>query len=275
MRKYIALITAILAMASQVSAQRADVSLTLAYGTFVLGEPVIIQAKMMNMLRGALDFGDASDDKFLIEVSKNDRYNELTPETDQPFIKPITLAVGASFEHTLEIDKWFHLYDTGKYLIRAVIVHNDMRYESAVKSFDVVPGLPIKDGVQMFAGKQRFQRNFKLVRWTRNQFDRLFLRIEDEPTGKIWDSIDLGQFVRGTEPKLDIAPTGEVSVFHRANPDSFIQTVIWSLSDNVEISERNALLDPAAVNAQQMRSVYGDMTEKTEEKKASWWKFWQ
>ena len=275
MRKHLILIIGILALAGQAFAQRVDVSLTLAYGTFITGEPVLIQVKMTNMLRGALDFGEDSDDRFLIEVSKNDRYHELTPDTDQPFIKPVTVAVGNTFEYMMEVDKWFTIDSTGKYLIRAVVVHDDMRYESVVRSFDIVPGIPIKDGVQMFAGKQRFQRNFKLVRWTRNQFDRLFLRIEDEPSGKVWDTIDLGMFVKGVEPKLDIAPNGEVTVFHRANADSFLQTILWSLSENVEISERNSLLDPAAVSAQQMRSVYGDMTEKTEEKKASWWKFWQ
>ena len=274
MKKHLIMMTAILAVAASAFAQRIDVSLTLAYGVFVVGEPVLVQVKVSNQMRESLEFGD--EDTFLMEISKGDRYNELSPETDKPFIKPRRLASGGTFEHKMEMDKWFPLDDTGKYLIRAVVVHNDMRYESVVKSFDVIPGISMKEGVQMFAGKQHFQRNFKLVHWARNQFDHLFLRIEDAPSGKIWDTIDLGTIVRGGDPRLDIAPTGEVTVLHRANADSFLRTVIWSLPDSVEIAERNALLDPASASISQMRSVYGDQQgKKAEEKKSSWWKFWK
>ena len=275
MKKYLALIIAAAALASQAYAQRVEVSLTLAYTMFITSEPVLVQAKVTNLMRDPLEIGDDARDTFLIEVYKENRNDELSPDADKPFLKTITLAPGNTLTHRMEIDKWFDVSDNGKYLIRAVLVHNGYRYESAMKSFDIVPGTQLKEGVQMFASKQNFQRNFKLVHWTRNQSRRLFLRIEDAPSGLVWDTIDLGDFSRAEEPRLDIAPTGEVTVFHRANADNFLRTVVWSLPDSVEIAERDVLLDPDVSSATRMRAHYGDLPDQTENKKSSsWWKFW-
>jgi len=138
-----------------------------------------------------------------------------------------------------------------------------------------VPGVPVKEGVQMFVNRQNQKRLFRLVHWGRNQTERLFLRIEDEPGNKIWDSIDLGVLLRTVEPKIDISPEGEVTVLHRATQDAYIRTVIWSLPDSVEVVERGQLLDPEISASQRVRSLYGEMSDdgKPEEKK-SWWKFW-
>jgi len=274
MKKHLVLTIGIAAMACQTFAQKVDVSLTLAYSTFITGEPVVVQAKITNLMRDPLDIGDDAPDRFLIEVSKEKRDNELVPDPGKPFLKPLALTPGNSILHTMEVDKWFDVADNGKYLIRAVLVHNGNRYESGMKSFDIVPGTPLKEGVQMFADRKNFQRNFKLVHWTRNQVRNLFLRIEDSPGGQVWDTIDLGEFSRSEDPRLDIAPNGEVTTFHRANPDNFLRTVIWSLPDSVEIAERDVLLDPDVSSAQRMRAIYGDLKDAPDKKKSSWWKLW-
>ena len=277
MKKYITVVVAILAMANQAFAQqRIDVSLALAANIFITGEPVLVQVKMTNQMRDPIEFGDDARDAFLIEVCKEDRYNELSPEADKPFIKPLVLMSGNTFEHNLEVDKWFAIEGTGKYLIRAVVIHDNMRYESVLKAFDIVPGIVLKEGLQLFAFRKHLQRNFKLVHWQRNQSKRLFLRIEDQPDGLIWDTIDLGDVSLEENPKLDIAPSGEVTVFHRINAGHFLRTVIWSLPDSVEIAERNILADPDVAASQRIRSsFYGDLDKQAEEKQSSWWKFWK
>ncbi|MCL2103589.1 MAG: hypothetical protein FWH21_00820 [Kiritimatiellaeota bacterium] len=276
MKKYITVVVAILAMVNQVFAQqRIEVSLTLAYNMFIIGEPVLVQARVTNLMRDPLELGDDASETFLIEVCKDNRYSEIAPATDKPFLPRRLLASGGTFEHRLEVDKWFPLYDSGRYLIRAVIVHNNVRYESALKSFDIVPGIVLKEGLQMFAFRKHLQRNFKLVHWTRGQSKHLFLRVEDEPDGLVWDTIDLGELYQDEEPKLDIAPNGEVSVFHRANASHFLRTVIWSLQDSVEIAERNILMNPGVAASQRIRAHYSDTQKTAEKEKSSWWKFWK
>ena len=258
------------------AAQQIDVSMTLAYNAYVMGEPVLVQLEALNATRDLLEVGGAgSRDAMLVEVSRVGQPGELKAFNADPITGAVLLKPGQTMQHKVELDKWFPLVQEGKYLVRFVLVHNGIRYESPKKSFDIVPGLPQKDAVQMFVTKQNLKRLFKLVYWHRNQTDRLFLRIEDDPGARVWDSIDLGTMMRMTPPKIDISPEGEVTVVHRATQDAFIRTVLWSLPNSVEVVERNNLLDPEISASQRVKSLYGEMAgEGEKEEKKSWWKFW-
>lgn len=265
--------------ASWACAQQVDVKLTLAYNAFVVGEPVLVQVDALNATRDLIEIGGKdSKDALFVEITKGGQYNEVSPFNPEPLVGTTALKPGQTLQHKVELDKWFALVEEGPYVVRAVLVHGGVRYESVKKSFDVVPGIPLKDGVQMFVNRQNLKRLFKLVYWHRNQTDRLFLRIDDEQDGRIWDTIDLGVFQRLSPPKLDISPEGEVTVVHRATQDAFIRTVIWSLPDSVEVVERNNLVDPDISASQRVRALYGEMTDdggKEKEKKGKpWWKFW-
>ncbi|MFA7173638.1 MAG: hypothetical protein WC340_09520 [Kiritimatiellia bacterium] len=258
------------------AAAQFQMSLTPAYNVFVSGESVIVQLELKNDGRDTVKVnpGDGND-KFLVEIMYGERYNELKLLTGVPFCKPFELKSGATFATKLEIDKWYPLAKPGQYFAQLVFVHDNVRYESSKKSFDVVTGMPVKEGIQMFVSDQHLKRIFKLVHWDRNRSQRLFLKIEDEPTGVIWDTIDLGQYLKSSDPKLDIALNGEVTVVHRATQDAFFWTVIWSLPNSVEIADRNRLLDPEVSASQRVRALYGEGVEETgAEGKTSWWKFW-
>ena len=256
-------------------AQSFDVKLTLAYNVFVVGEPVLIQAEVLNMSRDLLDIGSpGSKSAFFVEVTRGDRLDEMQPSNKEPFVQSFQLPPGETFRYRLELDKWFRLAQEGRYIAQVIVVHGGMRYASAKKSFDVVPGMQIGSGIQMFVSKENLRRQFKLVYWHRNQVDRLFLRIEDEPGARIWDSVDLGSFMRGTPPKLDISPDGEITVVHRATQDGFLRTVMWSLPNSMEVVERNSLVDPEISASQRVNALYGEGGENKEEKKKAWWKIW-
>lgn len=265
----------VLGLVGAAGAQQVDVSLALAYSSFVTGEPVLAQVEVLNATRDLIEIGTPNaKDALIVEVSKGGGYNEMVPFSSDPLVGAVTLKPGESFQHKVELDKWYALTEEGKYMARVVVVHGGMRYESTKRSFDVVPGLPIKEAVQMFVNRPNQKRLFKLVHWSRNQTDRLFLRIEDEPGNKVWDSIDLGVLLRTTEPKIDLSPEGEVTVVHRSTQDAFIRTLIWSLPDHVDVQERSQLLDPEISASQRVRSLYGEMSGDKKEEKKSWWKFW-
>lgn len=262
-------------LAHVAGAQQLEVKLTLAYTTFITGEPVVVQLDVLNATRDFVRVGEAgAADAVLVEVTRGGQYDELPQGRTDPIAGAFEIKPGQSFQRQVELDKWFQLADEGRYVARLIVVHDGMRYESARKSFDVVPGIRVKEGVQMFVSRAQQRRMFKLVHWNRNQTDRLFLRIEDEPGNKVWDTIDLGVVLRSADPKLDIAPNGEVTIVHRATQDAFIRTVVWSLPESVEVAERNQLLDPEVSATRRVRALYGDpQGEKKEEKKA-WWKIW-
>jgi hypothetical protein len=266
---------ALLLWAAGASAQQIEVSLTLAYTSYVIGEPVVVQLEAVNATRDLIDAGGPeSKDEVLVEFTKGDRHNELSPYNPAPVAGVFQLKPGQTLTRKIELDKWFQLTSEGRYAVRAVVVHDGMRYESTKKSFDVVPGIALRSAVQMFVKRPDAKRLFRLVYWSRSQSERLFLRIEDDPEGKVWDSLDLGVLLRLSEPKVDISPDGEVTVVHRATQDAFIRTVLWSLPDSVEVVERNTLLDPEISASQRVKALYGEMADDKKEEKKPWWKFW-
>lgn len=270
----LAMIGAALAVWSA-GAQQMDISMTLAYSAFVVGEPVLVQLEALNATRDLIDIGGKdSKDALFVEITKGGQYNELTSFNPAPMVGALVLKPGQSFQRKVELDKWFPVVEEGKYVVRLVLVHGGARYESALKSFDVVPGIPLKDGSQMFVNRKSLRRVFKLVYWNRNQVDRLFLRSADEPDGKLWDTLDLGLLLQQSAPKLDISPEGEVTVVHRSTQDAFIRTVLWSLPDSLEVVERNNLLDPEISASQRVRALYGEMADEGKPEKKPWWKFW-
>jgi hypothetical protein len=275
-RKWMRVLAGAVLVACSAEAQQVEMTLTLAYNAFIVGEPVLVQLEALNTTRDLLDIGGAdSKDALIVELSRGGQYNDITPFNNDSIIGKFQLKPGQVFQQKVELDKFFPVVEEGKYIVRFVIVHDGLRYESVKKSFDVVPGIPVKDAVQMFVKRQNQKRLFKLVFWHRNQTDRLFLRIEDDPSGKVWDSLDLGTLLRSSEAKIDISPEGEVTVVHRSTQDAFIRTVLWSLPDTVEVVERNNLIDPEISAQQRVKSLYGEMVDDgaAKEKKA-WWKFW-
>jgi hypothetical protein len=267
---------AVAVLAGAAAAQQIEVSMTLAYTVFVVGEPVLVQIETVNATPDLLDIGsEQAKDTVFVEITKGGRHSEVEAFNPASIVGVVQLKPGQTFKHKVELDKWFPLVAEGRYGVRTVLVHDGTRYESSKKSFDVVPGLPVQDAVQMFVKRPNTKRMFKLVYWHRNQCERLFLRVEDDPAGKVWDSLDLGSLLRLTAPRLDISPEGEVTVVHRATQDAFIRTVLWSLPDSVEVVERNNLLDPEISASQRVRALYGEMADDGKaEKKKPWWKFW-
>ncbi len=255
--------------------QQINVGLTLAYNVYIVGEPVLVQIEALNATRDLMDVGAPdSKDHVLIEITKNGQYNSVKAFNEDPVTGAFQLKPSQTFRHKVELDKWFSLLQEGKYVVRVVFVHAGMRYESSKKSFDILPGIPLMEGVQMFVGRPDLRRNFKLVYWHRNQVDRLFLKMVDEPGARVWDSIDLGNMMRGQQPKLDISPEGEVTVVHRATQDAFARTLLWSLPDVVEVVERNSITDPDISATQRVKSLYGEMADEGAKEKRAWWKFW-
>ena len=255
-------------------AQKVDVKLELAYTVYIVGEPVLVQVTGSNGLRDTLTFDGESPDRLLFKITTEDPNEYLTPTSERPIASGITLKTGEGFKRKVELDKWFPLLKEGRYLVRALILHQGVRYESQKKSFDVVPGIQVAEGTQMFVKPAELKRSFKLVYWHRNKVERLFLAVKDEPTGFVWDTTDLGNLLHGSKPKLDIAPDGVVTVIHKTSPESFIRTVLWSLPKSLEVVERNPLLDPEISASQRAKSLYSEITDGKQNEKKPWWKFW-
>lgn len=280
-RKIFAALAAVAALGmacgAHAAAQQSEITvrLDLTNDTFVEGERIRAVVDVANASADAIDCrGAGSPDTMVIELFRAHDQYRYDRIGNKPFTAGFGLLSGEGQKLETFIGEHFRFDECTRYLARAVLVHGGMRFESSLKSFDVVPGLSCGKAMQMFSNRDGLQRHFELVHIGRGQVEHIFLKVRDEGIpSRRWRTTDLGPVIRVTEPKISIKPTGEVMVLHRATQDQFLYSEFWSLPDDFEYQSREVLMDPDIVGAERMRELYKEAGGLEPVKKA-WWKFW-
>lgn len=235
-------------------------------------------------IRGVVDIANSSPDKisvgysnskdlFFIEVYRASDMKQLSRVYCRDFISRFSIDSSEGQKLETFLGDHYDLRDASRYLAKPVLVHEGVRYEGAMRAFDVVEGVRIVGAMQMFSKRRGLQREFSLCYWSRNHSEHLFLTAHD--TGgslKRWETRDLGAILRLEKPSVSILPTGEVIVLHRLNQDQFVRSEFWSLPDALEFRGREAVLDPATAGTARVRELYKSGGVKP--KANPWWKFW-
>ena len=148
-------VAAAAALPSEISVQvRMDQS------EYVIGERIRAVIAVEN---GSADVIDArtpaSPDKLILELYRaSDRYQFEKGSEDRPYVAGFALLSGEGQKLEVYYGDHFPVDDTIRYLARAVLVHDQTRYESALKSFTVVPGLRRGGALQIFEGQDNLKR---------------------------------------------------------------------------------------------------------------------
>ena len=251
------------------------VKLDMTHDVYVEGERIRAVVDVANASADVIDCRkpDAADRLFVEVFRAHDQYR-YDRITDKPFVASFALLSGEGQKLETFLADHFRFDENTRYLARAVLVHGGMRFESSFKSFDMVPGLPCGNALQMFSNRDGLQRHFELVHWGRSQVEHIFLKAHDDGTSKRkWRTTDLGPVLRVTPPKVSVMPTGEVLVLHRATQDKFLLSTFWSLPDVLEFRNREVMADPDVVGAERVKEFYKD-TCGIEPVKKAWWRFW-
>ena len=207
----------------------------------------------------------------LFRASDRKQYAKLS---QKPFVAPFALLSGEGQKLETFLADYFGFTENTRYLARAVLVHGGMRFESAIKYFDLVPGMHCGGALQMFAKRDGLKREFELVHWGRNQVEHIFLKAKDSGTStRGWNTVDLGPVLRVTRPKVSVLPSGEIIVLHRTTQDMFIRSIFWSLPDAFEFQEQEQMIDPDVAGTARVKELYQEAGAMEPVKKA-WWKFW-
>ena len=251
------------------------VRLELRTGDYIEGERIEAIVDVANASPDPIDVrGPDSPDRLILELYRaSDRYRyEKTSE--KPYVEPFALLSGEGQRLETFLADHFPVTESTRYFARAVLVHDRMRYESSLKSFNIVPGLRCGGAMQMFANRDGLRREFELVHWGRDQVEHIFLKAKDAGTSKQgWTTTDLGPYMSVTRPKVSVLPTGEVVTLHRSTQDAFIRTEFWSLPDVFEFNEQELMFDPDVAGAARVKELYKE-SGGVEPVKKAWWKFW-
>jgi len=252
------------------------VTLRMTHSEYLIGEHIRAELEIRNgsttpIIVGAKD----STDFIFLELFKNDTKHSMERHSEAKVTVPFVLKSGEAQTFEVFFDRNYTLETEGRYLGRAVVVHDGMRYEGALRAFSLVPGMRISTALQMFSNRPELRREFELLYWSRRRTEHLFLRATDhsEKGDRMWVTSDLGTLLRQTRPKISIRDGGEVTVLHRATKDEFIRSDFWSLPDAFEFQEHARMVDPDIAGSERIKSLYEESAGVEPVKKA-WWKFW-
>ncbi len=274
----ILLILAALGFTPVVAAEKLSeltVTMDLQKGDYIEGERIRAVIDVANASPDPIDArGPTAPDRLIIELYRASDRHQFEKTSDKPYVEPFALLSGEGQILDVYLAEHFPILESTRYFVRAVLIHKRMRYESSLKSFNVVPGLRCGGAVQMFANKEGLRREFELVHWGRDKMEHLFLKAKDAGLStRAWTTTDLGPYLSDTRPKVSVLPSGEVITLHRTTQDAFVRTEFWSLPDVFEFNMHEIMLDPDVAGAARVKELYKEAGGVEPVKKA-WWKFW-
>lgn len=252
------------------------VTLRMTHSEYLLGERIRAEVEVRNGSTSPLVVGAKDSTDFLfLELFKNDTKHSVDRYSERLVTVPFILKSGEAQKFEVFFDHNFRFEKEGRYIGRAVVVHDGIRYEGALRAFSLVPGIRISGALQMFSNRPGLRREFELLYWSRRRTEHLFIRATDriESGDRSWGTSDLGTLLRVTPPKMSIKDSGEVTVLHRASQDEFIRSEFWSLPDAFEFQEHARMVDPDIAGSERIKSLYEESSGVEPVKKA-WWKFW-
>jgi hypothetical protein len=252
-----------------------EVELALDQTVYIVGEPIRADVSIVN--RATLPFAIGSqamsvEDKLTFDVLDNSRDMLLPIHPDIPMIREAVVPPAKSHAAAFELDEWYPITKTGRYIVTASVRRGDRRYDSPGRSFSVVPGLELKSALQLFADKPNDPRKLSLVYFMRREAEYLFLRVTDAPDDRTWTTLNLGRLLRTTAPTIAVSQDGEVTIIHRVTKDLFLKTRVRSTAKGVTLIGQDRIIDPDTAEEMRTQSAISDMDAKKDAaKKKSWW----
>lgn len=267
------LLSSVLAIRAETSEIKVDLKLD--HGNYVSGERIrgVVTVDNLSPDKVSVGYPDSAD-SFFVEVSRSSDGSAMTRVSKHPFVARFSLASGEGQKLEAFLGDHYGLRMPSRYLAKPVLVHRGVRYEGAVRAFDVVEGMRVASATQLFARRPNLRREFSLVFWNQEHSEHLFLKAVDSGSSdRKWETRDLGPILRIDNPVLSILPTGEVVILHRRNQDQFVRSEYWSLPDELEFSRSETVADPETASSARVRELYkneGGVKQKVN----PWWKFW-
>jgi hypothetical protein len=232
--------------AAAAAAQNLALELRAPFGQYVAGEQIVLNFRMVN--RGPApvvidDYPPYSENRLLVEVWGADRYSPIKPSREGSLVAELMLAPENVFEQSIDLLAWYAPFPQGRFYARVVLLHNDRRYESDRRSFDVVPGLELAQVLAAPADQPLRERVYRLSYLARGGQEQLFLQCHDREEGAPWSALPLGPIVRVNPPSLSAAADSVLIVRHQASRDDHLTTRVRIGSDSMEILDRKTQRD--------------------------------
>lgn len=234
------------------------------YPTYIVGEEIPIHVMIRNNTPFEIVLGRGETPPANFEVHRYYSDSAFPLRTDRSKIGlpvPLKLAPNQTRNFTLKISNAVEMQKEGTYIVTFGAIYNGIRYDTESKLIHVIPGMVVSQGLQLFKNDPTRQRQFFLVRSSREQTERLFLRVEDKPDGRFFPTVMLGAYLPLVEPRMNIAENGEIVVLHRATPEYFVRNVFWSLPKDFVHRSQISVVDPSTADSARLHGLKDDFDE--------------
>ncbi len=249
-----------------VFAQKISFAVKMGHDAYIVGEPVSVQVKIANLgIEPVIidEFEAYKDNKLYFSISKDGK-SPLPQRREGKIVQELSLEKDTAEAFEVNLSEWYRLLEEGHYVLKAVLVNNNMRYTSAGVSFDIVPGLELASVSQFLDVHPPVERTLRLVYWNRDGREFAFLRAVDS-TGVIWQTINLGYILRVRRPSFAKAGGNAFYIYRQASRDMLVRTEIVSDEKGVMMKEQLRAVD--SVSSPMVDSLREAVQNAAEKKK--------
>lgn len=207
------------------------VDLELRRSLYLRYEPVLAFVNITNLSGRDLELSDDGNHKwfgFQIETGEG----RLVPPYDADYIiDPIVIGAGQTVRRAINLTPVYPLTEYGMYRVRATIYLRDAgRYfSSAPLNIEITEGRLIwqqRVGVPAHVRGGPGTRTISLLAHRLPRTNQLYLRIQDEESGLVYCTHQLGRMVAFGQPQIELDAENNAHIFQQVAPSQFLYSKI-------------------------------------------------
>lgn len=230
-------------------AQTVSFTISTSHQEYVLDEQIELTFSVKNLGVTPLmisDYEGFKDNRVEIEITDQTR-RKLQPIRDGRIIEELALEHDEAQAFQIPLTDWFALPE-GHYQARVKIFCGDLRYDSPIVIFDVVPGIEVATASHHVSLRPPVERTLRLVYWSREGHEYAFLRAEDHPSRGRIRTMLLGDILRIKKPSIERGPGGDGTffIYRQVTRDTLSRTEIISDAEGIRVADVKRAVESAS-----------------------------
>lgn len=182
-------------------------------------EPVYAVVTIQNNTGEPLDFSEKGNAGLEFRIT-NDKTDEFLVKRPAQLHYNLVIPPGNMAKVTNELVSTYGLIQLGGFTVRARVGWKDLYFTADDDHLSIQPGMVVESLRGGVPGTDEV-RLYSLRVLTRDRYDHLFFRLDDEKQGACLGVYDLGRCVRVRQPSLKVDREAKVHVLYQSSPSGY------------------------------------------------------
>ena len=207
--------------APSVSTAQLEVSMKLPHRILLRYEAIPVVVTVVNKSGRQIPLSATNGYSFDFDIQAEDGRMVGIATQHPPVVAPVLLR-GVETSFTNDLFRSFQIGGVNQASIVARINYGGMSYLSHKQFIDIRTGAEIAH-LQTSAGNSTFNHQLRVME--RDDYQNLFLRVDDATGGWTYGAVDLGPFINMNPPTIMSDHNGMVHVLHQSAPQEYIYNI--------------------------------------------------